>query len=95
MLRKGERGVQRALMAQRTLVFESGAEPSGILPEARDIATREELGKLLARIPSRGLLGAAQALVALLISHRLMGLQGDFVEMWLTVCLLIAIYTNL
>lgn len=33
-------------------------------------------------------LGAAQALLALGVSHRLMCFQGNFLEMWLTVCLL-------
>jgi len=44
------------------------------------------LSKMLVEVP----LGAAQALLALLISHNLMQFQGDFVEMWLTICLLIA-----
>merc|ERR1712232_1508096 len=42
------------------------------------------LSKMLVEVP----LGAAQAFLALLISHRLMRFQGDFMEMWLTVCLL-------
>merc|ERR1712187_684757 len=42
------------------------------------------LSKLLVEVP----LGAAQSFLALLISHRLMCFQGDFIEMWLTVCLL-------
>jgi len=42
------------------------------------------LSKLLVEVP----LGAAQALLALTISHRLMRFQGDFLEMWATVCLL-------
>jgi len=42
------------------------------------------ISKMLLEVP----LGAAQALLALLVSHRLMRFQGDFVEMWLTVCLL-------
>lgn len=40
--------------------------------------------KMLVEVP----LGGAQALLALLISHRLMQLQGDFWEMWFTICLL-------
>eukprot|EP00927_Polykrikos_kofoidii_P075047 TRINITY_DN7110_c0_g2_i1.p1 TRINITY_DN7110_c0_g2~~TRINITY_DN7110_c0_g2_i1.p1 ORF type:complete len:673 (-),score=101.19 TRINITY_DN7110_c0_g2_i1:30-2048(-) len=40
--------------------------------------------KMLVEVP----LGAFQALLALLISHRMMSLQGEFLEMWLTVCLL-------
>lgn len=42
------------------------------------------MSKMLLEIP----LGTAQALLALLISHRIMGLQGNFLEMWITVCLL-------
>mmetsp|Transcript_12304 Transcript_12304/g.28810 ORF Transcript_12304/g.28810 Transcript_12304/m.28810 type:complete len:687 (+) Transcript_12304:94-2154(+) len=42
------------------------------------------LAKLLVEVP----LSAAQALLALLISHRMMRLQGAFLTMWLTVCML-------
>mmetsp|Transcript_16906 Transcript_16906/g.39352 ORF Transcript_16906/g.39352 Transcript_16906/m.39352 type:complete len:697 (+) Transcript_16906:80-2170(+) len=42
------------------------------------------VAKLLVEVP----LSAAQALLALAISHRLMRLQGSFLLMWLTVCLL-------
>lgn len=42
------------------------------------------LSKMLVEVP----LGAVQALLALLVSHRIMRFQGEFVEMWLTVCLL-------
>mmetsp|Transcript_103244 Transcript_103244/g.296340 ORF Transcript_103244/g.296340 Transcript_103244/m.296340 type:complete len:677 (+) Transcript_103244:59-2089(+) len=42
------------------------------------------VSKMLLEVP----LGAAQALVALTISHHLMRFQGDFLEMWLTVVLL-------
>eukprot|EP00931_Biecheleriopsis_adriatica_P059187 TRINITY_DN35378_c0_g1_i1.p1 TRINITY_DN35378_c0_g1~~TRINITY_DN35378_c0_g1_i1.p1 ORF type:complete len:659 (-),score=110.24 TRINITY_DN35378_c0_g1_i1:40-2016(-) len=42
------------------------------------------LSKMLVEVP----LGAAQALLALAVSHRLMRFQGEFLEMWGTVCLL-------
>jgi len=42
------------------------------------------LSKMAVEVP----LGAAQALVALCISHRLMRFQGEFLEMWLSICLL-------
>jgi len=42
------------------------------------------ISKMLVEVP----LGAAQAFLALVISHRMMRFQGDFLEMWMTVCLL-------
>lgn len=42
------------------------------------------LSKMFVEVP----LGAVQALLALGISHRCMRFQGDFLEMWATVCLL-------
>ncbi|CAE8588340.1 unnamed protein product, partial [Polarella glacialis] len=42
------------------------------------------VSKMAVEVP----LGAAQALLALSISHRLMQLQGDFWQLWGTVCLL-------
>lgn len=40
--------------------------------------------KMMVEVP----LGAVQALLALSISHRCMRFQGEFLEMWATVCLL-------